>query len=459
MTVSSLPAPKSDRQDRPQGTRRPLSAIEIEPSESQAGIANETERPGEAKQGPTEGDRAPLRARHVAVIGGGAAGMASAIAAARAGSSVTLIEATPKLGGTMSNALLHTLAGLYDGDGHHVNQGLAQELENRLISADPEHVRPRKMAKLWVLSVDPSVYQQVTSDWVSKEPNIEIRLGAHVTKVLCQQQRVREIEVFHAESTEVMAVDALIDCTGSGAALRLIDPGLHWTDAQDSAGGLIFCLRDVRPGALRFPRRVGVLRALREAARDGRLPANCAHAWADAGIAPDEVYVKLFVPLHGDWNDCVPQLTENARNDQAAVVQFLRTLSDFRDAKVTRSGILGVRDGGRVRAERTLTGADVLAGRRFDDVACRCAWPIELWTPDRGVEIQYLPAGTIYDIPMSALKVMGITNAWTAGRSLCADNRAQASARCVGTCWAMGAAVGNAAALSHDERRFPEDPR
>jgi hypothetical protein len=60
--------------------------------------------------------------------------------------------------------------------------------------------------------------------------------------------------------------------------------------------------------------------------------------------------------------------------------------------------------------------------------------------------LEYLPPGTHYEIPMRALKLPGLANYWAAGKCLSADREAQASARWVGACWAMGEAAGKAAA-------------
>jgi hypothetical protein len=64
--------------------------------------------------------------------------------------------------------------------------------------------------------------------------------------------------------------------------------------------------------------------------------------------------------------------------------------------------------------------------------------------------LEYLPQDQCYDIPMRSLQVYGLDNVWVAGKCFSADREAQASARVVGTCWAMGEAVGKAAA---DQRR------
>jgi hypothetical protein len=243
---------------------------------------------------------------------------------------------------------------------------------------------------------------------------------------------------------------AVVDATGTAEVVRLIDPALVQDDPTPAAGGLIFRMRGVLPGSLAFPKGLGVVRALRRAAEDGTLPPTCGQAWVDVGAAEDEAYVKLFVPLPDDWRqrEGRGELTRAALGTQSAVVAFLRRLPGFARAEVTRTGCLGVRDGGRVRGEYCLSGADVRQARKFPDAACRCSWPIEYWDPDRGLSLEYLPGDGYYEVPLRALKVRGLRNVWAAGKCLSADRFAQASARVVGTCWAMGEAAGRAAAAT-----------
>jgi hypothetical protein len=383
----------------------------------------------------------------VVVCGAGAAGMASAIAAARAGSRVLLVELGSDVGGTMADALLHTLAGLYDSRGAYINDGLARELAERLLEADPS-VRQRRMGKLWVLNVDPNLYRQVVRNWLASEPLITTVLETHVSGVVLDHGRVSEVVLRGADGTSRIRVQALIDATGAAAVVRSIDEDLALEEREVAAGGWVFRMRGVAPEAFAFPRNVGIVRELRERAVQGDLPLACRQAWIDTGIHEDEVFVKLFVPLQPGWRELEADggISASARREQQQVSDFLRTRSGFENAFVTQSGQLGIRDGGRVRGQYTLTRDDVVGLRRFDDAACRCAWPIEYWDSQAGVCLTYLPDGEYYEIPMRALQVETLDNVWVAGKCLSADVHAQASARCVGTCWAMGAAVGEAAA-------------
>jgi hypothetical protein len=382
----------------------------------------------------------------VVVCGAGAAGMAAALSAARVGALVYLVEATGRLGGTVVGALIHTLAGLYDAAGDLLQHGLAAELVDRLMRRD-SRVRRRRMGRVCVLNTCPNLYRQVVEEWIAEEPGIAVLRHCQVRRVVSEGGRVNRLEIAGRGLDLTLRPQAVVDTTGTAEIVRLIDPRLLHDGTARSAAGLIFRMRGVVPGSLGFPRGVMLVQTLRAASAEGKLPPTCDKAWIDTGLDDDEAFVKLFVPLPPDWHTrerrC--EITRQARRVQSEVVRFLAQLPPFAQARVVQSGRLGIRDGGRVRGEYCLSGDDVRQLRKFEDAACRGCWPIEYWDPERGVTLEYLPEGDYYEIPLRSLKVQGLANVWTAGKCLSADPHAHASARVVGTCWAMGEAVGKAA--------------
>jgi ribulose 1,5-bisphosphate synthetase/thiazole synthase len=394
--------------------------------------------------------------RAVAVCGAGAAGLAAALAAARNGARVVLLEAADRLGGTVTHALIHTLAGLYDSDGHFINAGLPRELAERLLAAD-SRTRVRKLGRAWVLSVCPRVYERTVTEWLAEERDIAVCTGARVVQVVRAGPQVKELAYVAGGAARRLAPAAVIDATGTAEVVRLLDEALVSDEGPRAAGGWIVRLASVAEGALDFPKGLAVVRALREAASRHELPRECSHAWIDLGIEPDEAFLKLFVPLDQTWRNRREDISRTAHATALAVIDFLRQHPDFAKAHLVQSGNLGIRDGGRIRGRYELSAHDVRSGSTFADAVCRCAWPIEYWDPERGVSVEYLPVGRFYEIPMRALQLDGIENLWAIGKCLSADGLAHASARVVGTCWAMGQAAGAAAAAMsaiwecHDE--------
>jgi hypothetical protein len=366
--------------------------------------------------------------------------MAAALAAARLGARVEIVEGGERLGGTMANALLHTLAGLYGSAGELLNGGLAAELLERLSQASGGTARQRRMGRVYVQSVDPTLYREVVEAWVAEEQNILVSTQSVVSRPEQSRGRIGSVAVRAGARERTVTPRAVVDATGNAAVFRGLGLEYLQPSGPPVAGGLVFRLRGVEAKAVKFPRSVGIARAIQDAVSTGELPPDCERAWLDVGIFEDEAFVKLFV--HS------PETTGaevRSRNAVEQLARFLRGIDGFEGVTLAQVGEIGIRENGRARGQYCLTEADVRSGASFADVACRCAWPIEHWDAAQGLTLEYLPDGVSYDIPLSALKAAGVDNLWVAGKCLSAEPRAQASARCVGTCWAMGEAVGRAA--------------
>ncbi|MCG6156501.1 FAD-dependent oxidoreductase [Rubinisphaera margarita] len=380
------------------------------------------------------------RSVSVVVCGAGAAGMAAAIAAARAGATTTLVESQRCVGGTVAHALIHTLGGLFDPEGNLVNPGLPAELINRLESAD-SRVRRRRIGRLWVLSVAPETYQRVAEEWLRETPRLTVLTGSRLTDSSWQERRVEQVAIVTPEGQQTIDAAALIDATGGAHVVRSIAPDSLDCNHQ-AAAGLVVRLAGVKAGALDFPKGVGLVRSIRTAADAGELPPHFAHTWLDCGADPDEVYIKLFLPQLKERQPCdTSQLVKT-------IFEFLRSFPGFENAVIDRVGVPGIRDGGRIRGDHQLTIESLEQGEtsaESSEIACFGSWPIEYWDPENGVQMRTL-SPPVYPIPLSALQVQGWDNLWAVGKCLSADPLAQSSARVVGTCWAMGEAVGNAAA-------------
>lgn len=377
----------------------------------------------------------PAPSKPIVIVGAGAAGTACALAAAAQGVDVLVLEQSEQPGGIVAHTFIHTLGGLFDDQGEFLNPGLPVELAKRLIQASP-HTRKRRIGKNWTLSVDPGVYARVTREWMDEYPGIEIRYNLHITDVSVANGKIETITVTQDGHTHTLTPHTVIDTTGRADIVRHVKNVEDVADGQTLAG-MIVRLRGVAPDAVTFPKSVGLLIRIRKAAETRELPPECATLWLDSGVYPDEVYVK-FNLKPADFNQAH---MDRVTNDLLA---FLRALPGFSRAVINAGGRLGIRNGHRVQGDYTLTESDLKTGRRFPDAVCQGCWPIEYWDPDQGVSLDHFPPGHRYDIPLCALKINGVDNLFTAGKCFSAEPRAQASARVVGTCWAMGQGLVNA---------------
>jgi len=367
----------------------------------------------------------------IVIVGAGAAGMACALAAAAKGADVVLLEQSGQPGGTVTQTFIHTLGGLFDDQGEFLNLGLPVELTKRLNKASL-HTKKRRIGKTWTLSVDPEVYAQVTRDWIDEYPTIQVHYHTRITNVSVDAGNIEAIIVTNKENSCILHPHAVIDTTGHADIVRQVRDVRDVRDVTEGVAlaGMIVRLRNVTPDTVKFPKGVALLLGIRKAAKNQELPLECASLWLDSGVYPDEVYVKFNLKLSDYDAVHMKKVTDE-------LLIYLQALPGFSQAVIDAGGRLGIRDGSHVEGDYTLTEADLKEGRRFPDAVCQACWPIEYWDTAQGVNLEYFPPGHRYDIPLGALKVSGLNNLFTAGKGFSAEPRVQASARVVGTCWAM----------------------
>ena len=141
----------------------------------------------------------------IAVVGSGAAGIAAAVCAARAGGKVLLLDKNPAGGGTGGFSGLTTLCGLYDDAGNFLNGGFAREFAEALMErrtpirrddktspsqrAESEFGAPIKNGRLWVLPYRPEKFRAVAEQFFAACPNLKTVWDAPLTNVVVENKR------------------------------------------------------------------------------------------------------------------------------------------------------------------------------------------------------------------------------------------------------------------------------
>jgi hypothetical protein len=152
---------------------------------------------------------------------------------------------------------------------------------------------------------------------------------------------------------------------------------------------------------------------------------------------PQEVSVNSTrvippLPLLGTdvWDLSYAELV--SRRQVRQIVAFLhRCVPGFETAYLGQSGThIGVRKTRRIQGDYRLTGEDVRTARKFDDVAARSTYPIDVHNPQgTGTVLERLPPGEAYDIPLRCLLPQALENVMTAGRCISGSHEAHSSYR------------------------------
>jgi hypothetical protein len=379
-----------------------------------------------------------MAAVDIAIIGAGAAGIAAAVGAARAGASTLLLEQRPAAGGIGGFSGLTTLCGLYDEAGNFLNEGFPREFaealadcpgalaSSRRVSNFPESQlagprpalpgQPLRMGRVWVLPYRPEKFRALAERLITTTPKLRAEWNTPLTDVTVESARIVAING--------LRVGAVIDCSGSAEIARAIGAECLATDETTQAAAVVFPLCHV---TREFKTTAEVAQVLLPLARAGFPPLNF-----QSSLEPGTLTMK-FTGRAGQVRD---------------VIEFLRgNIPGFENCATSQTEFVPTPRAGRmIMGQYLLTGADVLSGRKFPDAVARGAWPIEQWDAQGVVRFKYPPPGTRYEIPARALRAAPIENLFMAGKTISADADAIASARVMGCCLATGAAAGNLAA-------------
>jgi hypothetical protein len=381
----------------------------------------------------------------VAIIGAGPAGIAAASAAAQS-ASVLLIEASGRLGGSVTAAMHRSMCGLYSSAPQNpldtLNAFAQRDLVRRMLRKDPSHVIPRQFGLAPVLEFPRAVWESSLAE-ICSESNAELRLGCKLVNIRRERDRVTAIQ-FADPDPHWVTVSAVIDCTGGGHVLKLAGPdAIQPPEGSDGRtfGGFAVRLAGLAgdPEMLRLQ----IPYALAKAVNAGSLPASARFTVFYPGPAQGEGICKLAVN---------PAEISPAQADALAekIVQLLiAEVPGFADARIAeKSPRILPRDGLRLRGRYTVTEQDVLQARQHGPDAVHAWWPMEKWDISTGPTYAYPPPGRHYDIPDDALRSDAITNLLAAGTCISASSAAAASTRASGICLATGYAAGRLALSS-----------
>lgn len=384
----------------------------------------------------------------IAVVGGGASGVAAALGASAQGASVVLVEENPLPGGLAAHAQVGTVCGLYASDrpGFEYNcgkfaQNFAQKLQKRSGSLPEEN-----QLALKYLPYDPKEFAVLCNDLLSASGVVVLQ--GKVTRAAEKEGKITTLHNTWANNLQELQIGAVVDASGVSVVSKLLNqPLIDWEFRQSVSQ--VFTLHH-----LEFSNEQNLslvlMKALRKGSNAGLLdPGDERCSIVPGSLKAGQASLKITVAARIDTEESEKALKAECMERIGRIVDFLvhyeGGFSTVRLLSVAPS--LGIRIGDRAVGHRILRAEDVLEARKSEDFVARGNWPVEIWNESRQVEIQRLPKGEYYDIPMACLRSASLHNLYFAGRCISATDRAIASARVIGTCLQSGYAAGMFAAL------------
>lgn len=392
------------------------------------------------------------------IAGGGPAGVSCAIAAARQGAKVILMQDRPMLGGNASSEIrMHILGADTGRTGVDLRfepreTGIIEEIRLENAFRNPQR--------------SPSMFDQILYEKCVAEPNLTLYLDTRVIGANTEDQRITEAEA-HCAATEdryIVRAKVFVDCTGdgglgvaAGAAYmrgredRALHGEQHGQEASDAKtlGSTLLLMGRKHDHPVRF---IPPAWARKFTEDELRLRPHASPDKGDYGLE----YGLWWV----EWGGHLDTIKDNAaiRHELLSIVMgvwdHIKNDSDHGAecwALDWFGAVPGKRESRRFIGQYLLTEHDILKPEPKPDAIAYGGWAIDLHPPE-GVDrpdeppCTQIPVPQLYDIPLRAAISRNIENLMFAGRNLSATHVAFASTRIMATCSTVGEAVGIAAA-------------
>jgi hypothetical protein len=391
------------------------------------------------------------------VVGGGLAGMCAAIAAARHGVKVALMQDRPMLGGNASSEVRMWVCGAHGDNNRETGIIEEIELENR-------YRNPLRNYSLW----DSVLYEKVRL-----EPNITLLLNCSCNSLTMDGDRIASIKGWQLTTQTWHTVEAALfaDCSGdsilaplTGAAVRIgrearaefgedIEPE-HADRKTMGMSCLIQARETPSPQPFIAPDWAYVYESCDDLPHRGHDLLTTNFWWIELGGEQDSIHDtesvrdELLKVALGVWdhikNRCV-QSEGGAKNWTLDWMGFLP----------------GKRESRRYEGDIIVTQNDVRAEGRFEDLVAYGGWTMDDHHP-AGIDYPgeptiFHPAPSPFGIPYRALYSRSVANLFVAGRNISVTHAAMSATRVMATCALVGQAAGTAAAIAARERALPRE--
>lgn len=383
----------------------------------------------------------------VAVIGGGFAGVGAALAAARGGAKVLIVEKANCLGGAATNCLVNPFMPYWteiNGERVDLSAGIFKEIRARLEARQA----------MWGETFLEEELKFVLNDMVL-EAGIDLLFHAYIFKANKRDGRVVSVSVATKSGEMQVEADYFIDATGDAQLAYLADcPTTLGREEDNLCQPMTLCFRVGNIDRDKFYASQSRLqKAYKESLAAGELINQKEDIFAFRYPINNVLHFNTTRVAKKNPTDPI-EVTEAeifARKQIEEIYAFMKKHADGLENSflMMSAAEIGVRESRKILGDYVLTERDCVNCVKFDDAIAACNYEIDIHNPEgTGTSHYFFPKGAYYTIPYRCLIPKGAENMLVAGRCISSDHGAQASYRVMTTVCCIGEAAGAAIALA-----------
>lgn len=394
----------------------------------------------------------------VVIVGGGTAGCAAAVGAARAGSKTLLIERNPYLGGEATHSGVAAFCGFFTcgGDPVKVVAGAGDLVLKEMEALGPTVDYIISAVGNKNINFQPEYLKCALDNLLDKE-GVDYLLHTTVIDAAVVNDTITSITCFDDEGTFTVNADAFVDASGDANLGHLTGAETFWhyndsTSVQTAT--LPFRLSGVDTSCDLTP--AAVEKAVKKAKEAG-IP----HLTRERGFIlkkESSNTVAVLLPSVIPTGLTAEEITAYEKDTRKQVLYYVeafrRYLPGMEHCELAVIGpSIGFRETRKLLGHTVITADDVLSRRKYDNSVARGGWKPEIHKSlNEAATYLDVDNGSYFDIPLTALQSVNISNLYGAGRIVSSDEAAFAAVRVMGTCFATGHAAGVAAACQAKQK-------
>ena len=392
-----------------------------------------------------------MRKFDLIVVGGGFAGTAAAISAARGGANVLLIEKYNALGGAAVNCLVMPFMDYW------TTKPETKEKEylcgNLFLEIDAEMKKIAGPGEN-LCCFDEEILKLVLNR-IAIKSGVNLLFNTVVTEATVKEGKILSVKALGKSASMELFADTFIDATGDGELSVMAGCSFKLGRKTDNlCQPMTLCFRMSGVDIEKFKaNRMKINPLYKEFKEKGLIKNPRENVLIFENYNDGVLHFNTTRVVRKNPTDPfeVTEAEIEAREQVFEIYKFLKeNIPGFENARVLSTALqIGIRESRKIVGEYTLTEEDLKNLARFDDAIATGNYDIDIHNPEgTGTSHYYFKAGEWYQIPFRCLVPKGMENLLVAGRCISSTHEAQASYRIMPFCCEIGQAAGTAVAVA-----------